>query len=504
MHGFGSINYMKKLSSILISLFLVFSGTLMAQHEVSPKHEYRAVWLATIKNLDWPRTLVTSPQEIEMQQQELKVIMDSLQVAGINTVMLQTRVRGNVIYPSSIEPFSGVFTGAEGLSPGYDPLAFAIDEAHSRGMQLHAWIVSMPVGNDEQVVAQGELSLPSRMRALCTHYKEAWYMEPGNPAVAPYLASLVTEVVSNYDVDGIHLDYIRYPDFTDGYPDAALHRRYGGGRSLAEWRRGNITDVVKAVYAAVKEVKPWVRVSSAPLGKYDTLTRYNSFGWDAYNAVFQEAQEWLRDGVMDALFPMLYYKGNHFYPFVRDWCENSYGRHVVPGLGIYRLQAIYGGWEPLEIERQMRTSRLAGAHGIMMFRTAHLLGNAGGAYDIYTKVYKGRALVPPMTWHGTKPSMPQLQSSRRENHTVEISWSAVEAMENHPAVRYNVYMALDSTVDISDVGNLVSVEQRDTAFTWHCRTYSSVTVAVTAVDAYGVESEPMVVVFEERKLRLKK
>ena len=476
----------------------------MAQYAASPKHEYRAVWLATIKNLDWPRTLVACPQDIALQQKELTVIMDSLQAAGINTVMLQTRIRGNVIYPSAIEPFSGVFTGTEGLSPGYDPLAFAINEAHSRGMQLHAWIVSMPVGNDEQVAAQGKLSLPSRMRALCTHYKEAWYMEPGNPAVAPYLASLVSEVVANYDVDGIHLDYIRYPDFTDGYPDAALHRRHGGGRSLAEWRRGNITEVVKAVYAAVKEVKPWVRVSSAPLGKYDTLTRYNSYGWDAYNAVFQEAQEWLRDGVMDALFPMLYYKGNHFYPFVRDWCENSYGRHVVPGLGIYRLQAEYGGWEPLEIERQMRTSRSAGAHGVMMFRTSHLLGNAGGAYDVYTEVYKGKALVPPMPWYGTKPSSPQLQNSRRENHTVEISWNSVEAMDNHPAVRYNVYMALDSAVDISDVRNLVSVEQCETSFIWRCRTYSPVTVAVTAVDAYGVESEPMVVVFEERKLRLKR
>ena len=495
---------MKKYLLISISLFLFSAGTLMAQYDTSPKCEYRAVWLATIKNLDWPRTLVTSPQEIELQQQELVVIMDSLQAAGINTVMLQTRIRGNVIYPSAIEPFSGVFTGVEGASPGYDPLAFAIDEAHRRGMQLHAWIVAMPVGNDEQVAAQGDLSLPSRMRALCTHYKEAWYMEPGNPAVAPYLAGLVAEVVSNYDVDGIHLDYIRYPDFTEGYPDAALHRKHGRGRSLASWRRDNITAVVGAVYAAVKELKPWVRVSAAPLGKYDNLTRYSSYGWDAYNAVYQEAQEWLRDGVMDALFPMMYYKGNHFYPFVRDWCENSYGRHVVPGLGIYRLMAEYGGWDKLEIERQMRTSRSAGADGIMMFRTAHLLGNAGGSYDIYTKVYKGRALVPPMTWHGTEPSKPQLQSSRRENHTVGISWNAVEAMENHPAVRYNVYVALDSTVDISDVGNLVSVEQCDTAFTWHCRTYSPVTVAVTAVDAYGVESEPLVVVFEERKLRLKK
>ena len=490
---------MKKFPFILVTLLFMSFATLMAQHDAVSKHEYRAVWLATIKNLDWPRTLVTSSQEVDAQKQELVVILDSLQAANINTVMLQTRIRGNVIYPSAIEPFSAVFTGVEGQNPGYDPLAFAVEECHRRGMQLHAWIVTMPVGNDEQVALQGKLSLPSRMRAMCTHYKEAWYMEPGNPEVAPYLAEIVAEVVTNYDVDGIHLDYIRYPDFTDGYPDASLYRKHGRGLSLAAWRRSNVTNVVKIIYTTVKELKPWVRVSSAPLGKYDTLSRYSSYGWDAYNAVYQEAQQWLRDGIMDALFPMLYYKGNHFYPFVRDWCENSYGRHIVPGLGIYRLQDIYGGWDPLEVERQMRTSRSAGAHGVILFRTAHLVGNAAGAYDVFTKVYKGKALVPPMLWYGTKPASPVVLSSKRENHTIELSWSSVEAPEGHPATKYNVYVALDSVVDVTDAGNLVAIGQCDTVFTWHCRTYKPITVAVTAVDAYGVESEPVVLTFSVKK-----
>ena len=491
---------MKKYSFILIILFFVSFGSLMAQNEAGPKYEYRAVWLATIKNLDWPRTLVATPEEMELQQQELLVILDSLQVAGINTVMLQTRIRGNLIYPSAIEPFSAVFTGVEGRSPGYDPLSFAIDECHKRGMQLHAWIVTMPVGNDEQVEAQGKLSLPSRMRAMCTHYKDAWYMEPGNPDVAPYLATIAAEIVANYDVDGVHLDYIRYPDFTEGYPDASLHRKYGQKKTLTSWRRKNITNIVKAIYSAVKELKPWVRVSSAPLGKYDKLSRYDSYGWDAYNAVYQEAQLWLRDGIMDALFPMLYYKGNHFYPFVRDWCENSYGRHVVPGLGIYRLQDIYGGWEMVEIERQMRTSRSAGANGIILFRTAHLLGNASGAYDVYTKVYKGKALVPPMSWYGTKPAAPVIESASRENHAVNVSWSCVEPQTGEQTLlKYNVYAALDTVADISNSGNLLSIEQSDTIFTWHCRTYRPITIAVTAVDAYGVESEPAVITFNVKK-----
>ncbi|MBQ5627487.1 MAG: family 10 glycosylhydrolase, partial [Bacteroidaceae bacterium] len=320
----------------------------------SPKYEYRAVWLTTIENLDWPRTQVKRPADIEKQKAELVVILDSLQAMHINTVLLQTRVRGDVIYPSSIEPISHVLTGVSGKSPGYDPLAFAIEECHKRGIRLHAWLVTLPLGKDEHVRRLGRNSLPNRQSNLCTRYKGAWYMEPGNPATADYIAALVKEIVQNYDVDGIHLDYVRYPDSVDGYPDGSLFVRHGKRMSLAAWRRSNITRIAAGVYSAVKQLKPWVCVSCAPLGKYDNLTRYSSLGWDAYNTVYQDAQGWLRDGIMDALFPMLYFNGNNFYPFVLDWCENSHGRHVAPGVGIYRLLPVYGGWPQLEIERQMR------------------------------------------------------------------------------------------------------------------------------------------------------
>ena len=328
---------------------------LQAQNASAPKYEYRAVWLTTIENLDWPKSLVKSKEDVERQQKELCVILDSLHELNINTVLLQTRVRGDVIYPSSIEPFSHVLTGVEGKSPGYDPLAFAIEECHKRGMQLHAWLVTLPLGKDEHIKRQGKQALSRKRKELCTHYKGAWYMEPGNPGTAEYIVELVEEIVSKYDVDGIHLDYVRYPDRTNGYPDSALYRKYSKRMSLADWRRSNITAIVELVYKSVKAKKPWVRVSSAPLGKYDDLTRYSSLGWDAYNAVYQEAQKWMKDGVMDALFPMLYFNGNNFYPFVLDWCENSYGRHIVPGVGIYRLSPQYGGWDEIEIERQFRT-----------------------------------------------------------------------------------------------------------------------------------------------------
>ena len=468
---------------------------LQAQNASAPKYEYRAVWLTTIENLDWPKSLVKSKEDVEHQQKELCVILDSLHELNINTVLLQTRVRGDVIYPSSIEPFSHVLTGVEGKSPGYDPLAFAIEECHKRGMQLHAWLVTLPLGKDEHIKRQGKLALSRKREELCTHYKGAWYMEPGNPGTAEYIVELVEEIVSKYDVDGIHLDYVRYPDRTNGYPDSALYRKYSKRMSLADWRRSNITAIVELVYKSVKAKKPWVRVSSAPLGKYDDLTRYSSLGWDAYNAVYQEAQKWMKDGVMDALFPMLYFNGNNFYPFVLDWCENSYGRHIVPGVGIYRLSPQYGGWDEIEIERQFRTSRSAGSAGVALFRAAHVLGNAGGARNVVVDVYNEKALVPPMPWWGTEPARPQISVAARDEDGISLEWGKVFADDNFPAVRYNVYGALGDTVDISNVQNMLVHSLADTLFRWDCRSLATLTVAVTAVNACGVESGPVMVTF---------
>lgn len=477
----------------LIYIMLLVPMVLAAQEQYSPKYEYRAVWLTTVENLDWPRTKVRNRSDIAVQQNELVEILDSLKAMNVNTVLLQTRLRGDVIYPSAIEPFAHVLTGVEGRNPGYDPLAFAIEECHRRGMQLHAWLVTMPLGKDEHVKRQGSLALSRRQRSLCTHYKDQWYMEPGNPKTGDYIAGIVKEIVSNYDVDGIHLDYIRYPDRTNGYPDASLHRKYGRGLSLADWRRSNVTRIATAVYNVVKEIKPWVRVSCAPLGKYDNITRYRSLGWDAYNAVYQEAQDWVRNGIMDILFPMIYFSGNDFYPFVLDWLENNAGRHIVPGIGVYRLMPEYGGWRNIEVERQLRTSRGAGCDGTAMFRADHLLGCGKG---IYGRVYDKPALVPPMSWAGEAPASPQGLVAARDAKGVSLEWDRVAAGNGLPAVRYNVYASLGDTVDTGNINNLVASSVTTLSYRWDCRTSGNLSVAVTAVDAYGNESTPAVSVLK--------
>lgn len=480
---------MRAIKITILLLFALFSLCVGAQRTSSPKYEYRAVWLTTIENLDWPKTLVTTPADTLAQQQELVGVLDSLQALGVNTVLLQTRVRGDVIYPSAIEPFSHVLTGEEGRNPGYDALAFAIKECHKRGMQLHAWVVSLPLGKAEHIKRMGNMSLVRKQRAMCSLYDGSWYMEPGNPSTADYLCRLVAEIVNNYDVDGLHLDYIRYPDKVKNYPDAALYRRHGKGLSLASWRRANITNIARRVYYTVKGIKPWVRVSCAPLGKYDDLAQYSSYGWNARVTVFQEAQDWLRDGFMDILFPMLYFKGNNFYPFVLDWQENSHGRHIVPGVGVYRLLPEYGGWPALEIARQLNTSRSAGTAGTALFRAHHLLTNAGGAAEIYSSVYAKKALVPPATWaQVAPPAAPLSFKVDRCGDSLALSWQQVAAAAGHPANKYNLYVAVGDTIDVDNIDNLLCDNLSGSSFVWACRTASALSFALTAVDAYGRES----------------
>ena len=226
---------MKHLVITIIGICLLCTSNIKAQYWESPKREYRAVWLTTIENLDWPKTKVKSPADIDKQKNELTALLDSLKAYNINTVLLQTRVRGDVIYPSAIEPFSAVLTGKAGKDPGYDPLAFAIEECHKRNMQLHTWLVTLPLGKAQHMKSLGSMGLSRRKPSLCRLYQGSWYMEPGEPETAEYLTALVAEIVRKYNVDGIHLDYIRYPDRPSKYPDHALHRRYGKGETLADW-----------------------------------------------------------------------------------------------------------------------------------------------------------------------------------------------------------------------------------------------------------------------------
>lgn len=462
---------------ILFHLTVASYGQSFYAVNPNPKYEVRAVWLTTIGGIDWPHSYAQSERSAEKQKEELRAILDRLQKANINTVLLQTRIRATTIYPSQYEPWDGCLSGFPGKSPGYDALQFAIDECHKRGMEVHAWVVTIPVGKWN---SYGCRQLRKRFPRLIKRIDQDGYMDPEATQTGCYLAEMCREIVQRYDVDGIHLDYIRYPETWKF-------------RISKDQARGNITRIVEKIHQAVKKEKPWVKMSCSPIGKFDDLSRYWSHGWNAYTKVAQDAQAWLKDGLMDELFPMMYFRGDQFFPFAIDWKEHSYGKIIAPGLGIYFLDPKEGKWNISDITSELYHLRNIG-EGHAFFRNKFLLDNHQGVYDFLTAHFnRYPALVPPMTWESNKrPQQPVTLFIEENEGTTTLRWDNSLQYEDGtaiktPSIYNNVYASKEYPVDVHDARNLILT--RTTRRQLKTRTGNTPTYyAVTTTDGFGNES----------------
>lgn len=463
---------------ILFHLAVASYGQSFYAVNPNPKYEVRAVWLTTIGGIDWPHSYAQSERSAEKQKEELRAILDRLQKANINTVLLQTRIRATTIYPSQYEPWDGCLSGFPGKSPGYDALQFAIDECHKRGMEVHAWVVTIPVGKWN---SYGCRQLRKRFPRLIKRIDQDGYMDPEATQTGCYLAEMCREIVQRYDVDGIHLDYIRYPETWKF-------------RISKDQARGNITRIVEKIHQAVKKEKPWVKMSCSPIGKFDDLSRYWSHGWNAYTKVAQDAQAWLKDGLMDELFPMMYFRGDQFFPFAIDWKEHSYGKIIAPGLGIYFLDPKEGKWNISDITSELYHLRNIG-EGHAFFRNKFLLDNHQGVYDFVTAHFnRYPALVPPMTWESNKrPQQPVTLCIEENEGTTTLRWDNSLQYEDGtaiktPSIYNNVYASKEYPVDVHDARNLIltrTTRRQLTTRTGNTPTY----YAVTTTDGFGNESQ---------------
>lgn len=476
---------MNKIGLLLILLTCSISAIFSAE---LPATEVRAVWLTTNYGLDWPHNRISQ----ETQKRELIAILDKLQKHHFNTVLFQVRARGEVLYDSMIEPMSSLI-----LSVGYgllkfDPLAFAIEECHKRGMECHAWIVTYPLGGDKQVRSLGSKSVTKKNPSITKKFKGEWFLDPGNPRTDDYLLSIVNEIVSNYDVDGIHFDYIRYPDNRGQFPDDGMYRLHGKGQSRADWRRDNITRFVTKAYDLVKKQKPWVQVSSSPLGRYRALGN-NGQGWTAFETVYQDAGKWMKTGKHDALYPMMYYKDQLFYPFVDDWIENGNKRIVVPGLGAYQMIEL--GWSRQDILKQVDYTRRKNVHGQAFFRTASVLANTKGILTSLEEYYTYPAKLPAMTWLSDSiPEKPfDIQAEKLLNGLFELKWSFNDEKRR---VTYNVYRSETDDFNRDKAEKLFVVGLKEPVFTYMAEDNDKAYYYyVTVSDAYHNESEVSIPAF---------
>ena len=462
-----------------ITLCLLFSSLCFFAQD--PAVEVRAAWLTTNWQLDWPR----KGKSVAEQKKEMEQILDELQKQHFNLVLFQVRAQGKTFYRSLVEERSPYFNGTD----GFDPLACAIEACHDRGMECHAWIPAFPM---EQI------KLSKRGKILekrPDHYKRSgnsWFLDPGRSETRTRLVLLTREIVTKYDVDGVHLDYIRYSD-SKSFKDDDTYRLYGKGQDKAQWRRDNVTRIVSEIYDEVKSNKNWVQVSSSPIGKYKPIKQGD--GWTAYETVFQDAGHWMQSGKHDMIFPMMYYSGDDFYPYVEKWVEVANGRPVVPGLGVYRLEEKEGDWSQQEIDDQIRFTRENHIAGQAYFRVGQIMDDKKGLKNTIDKFYKYPAKLPALTWLSDSiPNNPtDFKVFKDEEGLLQLQW---EAPDDKGRYSYNIYYANVDSLNKNKGEDLLVANLRDKSYSFEPAVGEfGVYYFVTASDRYHNESESALSVF---------
>jgi len=424
-----------------LSAFALFVSVLLAAAETyqpvagvppAPPYEFRGAWIATVGNKDWPSAPGLS---VAQQKAELISLLDTATRLKLNTVVFQVRPACDAMYASAIEPWSEYLTGVQGRAPQpyYDPLAFAIEEAHRRGLELHAWF--------NPFRARGSvLSPPAPNFIGRTHpswvrrYGDGLWLDPGEPAVRDYVMRVIMDVVRRYDVDGVHFDdyFYPYPVNSDRgtqipFPDDATWRTFGehSGLSRENWRRQNINQFIESVYQNIKAAKPWVKFGVSPFGIWQPGYPPSVRGFNPYAELYADSRLWLANGWVDYLSPQLYWPINapaQGFQVLLGWWEaqNVKGRNLWPGMAAY----IAGTKFPVtEIARQIQATRAQrGASGEIFFEMRNFQLNPALA-AVVAGEYAQPALVPASPWLETVlPGRPKLAAKEQPGDLV-VQWS---------------------------------------------------------------------------------
>ncbi len=454
---------MKNLTILILSLFIYTS---LYSQSIPPKREMRAAWIATVTNLDWPNSNTSSTAQ---QKQELINLLDELDRDGINTVVFQIRSECDAMYSSSFDPWSYWLTGSQGTAPYpyYDPLEFAIEEAHKRGMELHAWFnpyrVERAVGNYTTAPNHVTNQHPDWIIQIST-FK---FLDPGLPMVRDYVTSVIYDVVSRYDVDGIHADdyFYPYPPNQITNQDAATFAAYPRGfTNIADWRRDNVNLLIAQVNDTIQSVKPWVKFGMSPFGIWKNGVPPGISGLSAYNDIYCDAIAWLHDRSIDYLTPQLYWPfgGGQDYAKLQPWWADSVhanGRHFYPGHAYYRIV----NWtNPSEMPNQIRFDRNnPKVQGGVFFRAKNFGENPKGVTDsLRNDLYRYKAILPIMNWKDVvNPNPPQnLRFERLANGQGGLKWDLPQvASDGDTAKRYVVYRFNTSNIQPADLNNSANI-----------------------------------------------
>lgn len=424
-----------------VSLLLLTANNLLqsvaaAEDIPSPPREFRAAWVATVANIDWPSRPGLSS---EQQQQEALAILDQATTINLNAIILQVRPQADALYASELEPWSYYLTGQQGKPPDpyYDPLEFWVKEAHARGLELHCWFNPYRANHPAH---KGELSEKSIVKAHPEMVKKLgtkgyYWMDPALKSVQDHSIAVVMDVVKRYDIDGVHFDDYFYPywDYNDGkdFPDDDTWNAYkeaGGTLSRNDWRRANVNTFIQRLYYEIKATKPYVKFGISPFGIWRPGYPPGVTGFDQYDKLYADAKLWLNEGWVDYFTPQLYWpisRPNQSFPILLGWwaSENLRKRHLWPGLSISGSRDEAGA---LETVNQIYVTRgiVPDSPGNVMFSMKGLMGKDNHLVSALLKgPYKNPALVPASTWlDAVPPEAPEVKVKTLAS-AIEASWS---------------------------------------------------------------------------------
>lgn len=473
------------------------------------KREVRSVWMATVWALDWP----SSTSSTTAQKNEMVKYLDVLQKNNFNAVYFQVRTMSDAFYKSSYEPWSSYLTGTRGKDPGWDPLAFVVEECHKRGMECHAWVnpYRFSTGSNWSTAQDQALKSAGMLLAYTkSDGKTTTILNPGLESVRKRIVDVCKEIISNYDVDGLVFDDYFYPEgipVTSSAGDYDLWQKSGASMRFGDWRRNNVNQMVADVYKMVQHQKPYVRFGISPAGAACTSAAVAAkHGIDRcpvasdwqYDGIFSDPVAWLEAGTIDYISPQLYWKTNHktnpFGPMTKWWSyvAKHFGRHHYASHSISFLNSsnTTSDWE--EIGKQVQFSRdytENEAPGAVFYSAAYVTGKKQSGFGEWLQVnkFQNKALTPAIDWK--KSDLEKVQVSALSKRATVLSWAGVDN------VRYSVY-AVPESVNVETLDSSIPAEyllgvSYKTTYTMPDDKKSGYNYAVCVLDRYGNEYEPV-------------
>lgn len=492
-----------------LALFLLYFN---ASAQYAPKREMRGVWVATVLNIDYPPSPATD--ENYLKETWIRLI-DKHKALGINVLFVQIRPMADALYPSKLVPWSRFLTGQSGTAPSnnFDLLAFMIASAHERGMEFHAWLNPYRVSMDNPNVATFAPNHVLRAHPdWCIFYNKRYIMNPGLPEVRSHINQVITEIVTNYQVDGIHFDDYFYPykNGNEQFNDYETYQKYQSGFSTIEdWRRNNVDLLIFDLSKVIKKIRPRAQFGISPFGVWrngyrDPEGSDTRAGLTCYDDLYADVRKWLRADWIDYVVPQVYwtigFKIADHETIMKWWSANSAGKPVYAGHGTYRVgtsSAKDQNWnDPNEIPRQIRLSRsLPNVRGSVHFSSKSLINNALGVSDSLRLNYYNTPALPPEGRIDTSfltCDPPEIRAITSEfDGRVSIRWQPSATTLRKKPHQYLVYRFKNGQIDFTNGHNIIGIlpnSSREYVF-YDPKPETTNLYAVSVSDCRNVESE---------------